>query len=73
MTAEQTNMTETLTQHDSNRREGLSFAYPHFLFFNFRAAAQMAHWGLPDTQDDPSKNPKSHFSQRFDSSNYYLS
>jgi hypothetical protein len=60
-------------RHDSQRREVLFFADPHFLFFNFNAAAQMAHWVLPNTQANPSQNPKSHFSQRFDSSNYYLS
>ncbi|HRE64811.1 MAG TPA: hypothetical protein PKU77_13565 [Ferruginibacter sp.] len=46
---------------DSQRKEVLFFFEPHFLFFNFLAAAQVAHLVLPDTQADPSQNQKSHF------------
>jgi hypothetical protein len=51
-------------RHDSQRKEVLFFADPHFLFFNFLPTAQVAHLVLPDTQADPSQNQKSHFSYR---------
>ena len=47
--------------HTSRPDKVLFFADPHFLFFNFLAAAQVAHLVLPDTQADPSQNQKSHF------------
>jgi len=51
---------------DSQRNEVLFFATAHFLFFNFLAAAQVAHFVLPLTHMPTQKqNKKSHFSQRF--------
>ncbi|MCC6722615.1 MAG: hypothetical protein IT243_10480 [Bacteroidia bacterium] len=50
-------------RHDSQRKEVLFFADPHFLFFNFVAAAQVAHFILPLTHEPPQRqNKKSHFS-----------
>jgi len=50
-------------RHDSQRREVLFFAHPHFLFFNFWAAAQVAHFVLPLTHKLAQRqNKKSHFS-----------
>jgi hypothetical protein len=51
---------------DSQRNEVLFFATAHFLFFNFLAAAQVAHFVLPLTlKPTQSQNKKSHFPQRF--------
>jgi len=42
------------------------FATAHFLFFNFLAAAQVAHFVLPQPHKPTQRqNKKSHFSQRF--------
>ena len=46
-------------QHDSQPKEVLFFADPHFLFFNFMATAHLAHLVLPDTQASASQNQKS--------------
>jgi len=55
-------------RHDSQRREVLFFAHAHFLFFNFLAAAQVAHFVLPQLHKPTQRqNKKSHFSQRFNS------
>lgn len=60
--------------HTSRPVKVLFFADPHFLFFNFMAAAQVAHFVLPLThKPDKRQNKKSHFSQRFIRSNLYLS
>ncbi len=72
-TIKRTNMKRTFlhklsgrtTRHDSQRREVLFFAHPHFLFFNFMAAAHLAHLVLPDTKADPSQNQKSQTIQRY--------
>ncbi|MCW5932266.1 MAG: hypothetical protein KIS69_11475 [Bacteroidetes bacterium] len=53
-------------QHESQRWEVLFIAYPHFLCFNFIAASQVAHFGLPLSHKPPQRqNKKSHFPQRF--------
>ena len=53
-------------RHDIQRSEVLFFARPHFLFFNFLAAAQVAHFVLPQPHKPTQRqNKKSHFSQRF--------
>lgn len=52
------------TRHDTQRREVLFFAYPHFLFFNFTAAAHLAHLVLPNTPANASQNQKSQIIQR---------
>ena len=49
-------------QHDSQPKEVLFFADPHFLFF--KPDPQMAHCLLPDTQAIASQKSKSHFSLR---------
>jgi hypothetical protein len=49
---------------DSQGNEVLFFALPHFLFFNFWAAAQVAHFVLLQThKPTQNQNKKSHFSQ----------
>ena len=51
---------------DSQRSEVLFFAHQHFLFFNFTADTQVAHFVLPQTHKSTQRqNKKSHFSQRF--------
>ncbi len=51
---------------DSQRKEVLFFPTAHFLFFNFLAAAQVAHFVLPQPHKPTQRqNKKSHFSQRF--------
>lgn len=56
------------TIHDSQRSEVLFFATAHFLFFNFMADTQVAHFVLPLTHKPTQRqNKKSHFSQRFNS------
>ena len=51
---------------DSQRKEVLFFPTAHFLFFNFLAAAQVAHFVLPQPhKPTQTQNKKSHFSQRF--------
>lgn len=51
---------------DSHPKEVLFFATAHFLFFNFLAAAQVAHFVLPQTHKATQRqNKKSHFFQRF--------
>lgn len=51
---------------DSQRNEVLFFAHQHFLFFNFTADTQVAHFVLPQTHKSTQRqNKKSHFSQRF--------
>ena len=51
---------------DSQRSEVLFFATAHFLFFNFLAAAQVAHFVLPQPHKPTKRqNKKSHFSHRF--------
>jgi len=53
---------------DSQRKEVLFFAHPYFLFFNFLAETQVAHFVLPLTHKPIQRqNKKSHFSQRFKS------
>ncbi|MBS1649975.1 MAG: hypothetical protein JSR09_09755 [Bacteroidetes bacterium] len=53
-------------QHDSHRKEVLFFAPAHFLFFIFLAAAQVAHFVLPQPlKPTQRQNKKSHFFQRF--------
>ncbi|MCC7332523.1 MAG: hypothetical protein IT232_07945 [Flavobacteriales bacterium] len=65
-------LNERTARHDSQRREVLFFADPHFLFFNFMAAAHLAHLVLPDTQADPSQNQKSQISPALNLSQYYI-
>lgn len=68
MTKGQTNIAEPISRYDSQRKEVLFFADPHFLFFNFLAAAQVAHFVLPLTHKPTQRqNKKSHFSQRLKS------
>jgi hypothetical protein len=57
------NITERLTaKATSQRNEVLFFATAHFLFFNFIAAAQVAHFVLPLTHKATQRqNKKSHF------------
>jgi len=51
---------------DSQLIEVLFFATAHFLFFNFMAAAQVAHFALPLTLKPARRQiKKSHFLQRF--------
>lgn len=46
-------------RHDSPRKEVLFFADPHFLFFNFTAAAHCIHLALlAYAQADPKAKPK---------------
>ncbi|MEY4570829.1 MAG: hypothetical protein RLZ10_22 [Bacteroidota bacterium] len=53
-------------RYDSQRKEVLFFATAHFLFFNFLAAAQVAHFVLPQPHNPTQRqNKKSHFFQRF--------
>jgi hypothetical protein len=74
MTDIRTNTAQRTGRHSSQPKEVLFFADPHFLFFNFMAAAQVAHFVLPLThKPDKRQNKKSHFSQRFIRSNLYLS
>jgi hypothetical protein len=50
----------------SQRNEVLFFTTAHFLSFNFFAAAQVAHFVLPQTHKPTQRqNKKSHFFQRF--------
>ncbi len=60
------NETNGLTARpDSQRNEVLFFGLPHFLFFNFLAAAQVAHFVLPLLHKPTRRqNKKSHFIQR---------
>ena len=52
--------------HTSRPDKVLFFADTHFLFFNFLAAAQVAHFVLPQPHKPTQRqNKKSHFSQRF--------
>jgi hypothetical protein len=46
MATGQTNISKTFGRHDSQRKEVLFFAYPHFLFFNFFATAHCTHLPL---------------------------
>jgi hypothetical protein len=64
------NETYRLTaRHDSQRSEVLFFPTAHFLFFNFIAAAQVAHFVLPQPHKPTQRqNKKSHFSPHF---NYF--
>ncbi len=46
-------------RHDSQRNEVLFFTHPHFLFFNFVAAAHCTHLSLlAYAQPDPKAKPK---------------
>ena len=62
----QIGMTADLT---SQPDKVLFFADPHFLFFNFMAAA---HLVLPKTQANPLQNQKSQISLALNSSQYYI-
>jgi len=54
--------------HPSRPDKVLFFADPHFLFFNFLAAAQVAHFVLPLTHKPAQRQTKkSHFFQRYNS------
>jgi hypothetical protein len=58
--------TRLTARHDSQRKEVLFFATAHFLFFNFLADAQVAHFVLPQPHKPTQwQNKKSHFFQRF--------
>jgi len=47
------------------------FSPPHILKNNFMAAAQVAHWLLPQPQKPTHRqNPKSHFTPRFEEKVY---
>jgi len=61
------NITERMTAKlTSQRNEVLFFANPHFFFFNFLTAAQVAHFVLPQLHKPTQRqNKKSHFFQRF--------
>jgi hypothetical protein len=53
-------------RHDSHPKEVLFIATAHFLFFNFLAAAQVAHFVLPKKHKPTQwQNKKSHFFQHF--------
>lgn len=55
-------------RHDSQRNEVLFFATAHFLFFNFLAAAQVAHFVLPQPHNPTQRqNKMCHFFQRLNS------
>jgi hypothetical protein len=71
----QNRQTNKLTARpDSQRKEVLFFATAPFLFFNFLADAQVAHFVLPQTHKPTKRqNKKSHFNHRFLGSNHYLS
>ncbi len=64
MTTDEQTLTDTGTgRHSSRPDKVLFFATAHSLFFNFMAAAQVAHFVLPQTHKPAqSQNKKSHFS-----------
>jgi len=57
---------------DTQSREVLFFVRPLFLFFNFMATAQVAHFVLPQPhKPNQRQNKKSHFFQRFVNSVFF--
>jgi len=64
-------LTDRLTANPtSQRKEVLFFATAHFLFLNFLATAQVAHFVLQHPHKPTQRqNKKSHFFQRFGSTN----
>lgn len=61
-----TEPSDLIALSDSQRNEVLFFATAHFLFFNFLATAQVAHFVLPQhTTHHRGKTKRATFCQRF--------
>jgi hypothetical protein len=65
MTDIRINKLQRTGRHSSRPDEVLFFSTAHFLFFNFLATTQLAHFVLPQSHKPAQRqNKKNHFSQR---------